>query len=246
MANIPRAPKQCCFTSETVMEIKFDVLFALARHTFRSISCCWYVGEKTPKTKPYRVFSNDDENKPEASRPTKEQIVNILELLLGQITNFCPTISRNTIVKNPMSVNKIWQTIRLYFGFQTAGTHFIDFDNIRFERPEDLFQRLTTFVEDNLLRKNMVITHHYETIEDDKELCPSLKHFVVLNVTWLRFLHPGLLKLIKQRYGAELRVRTLASIKHGISQALDSLLEELRTSKEAKSMRMLTNRFQKP
>lgn len=61
--------------------------------------------------------------------------------------------------------------------------HFIDFDSIRYdpsERPEDLVQRLTAFVEDNLLRKDIGITHHGQTPEDDEELSPSMENFVVL------------------------------------------------------------------
>lgn len=157
------------------LEAKLDV-HSFTKQKFCPISCRRYpVGKKT-KTTPYRGFSDDDENIPEANRLAKEQKVNILELLLGQIANYCPTISRNTIVKNSTSIDQIWQTTRLHYGFQTTGTHFIDFDCIRFdltERPEDLFQRLTAFVEDNLLRKNMGITHHNETIEEDEELCPS-------------------------------------------------------------------------
>lgn len=90
----------------------------------------------------------------------------------------------------------------------------------------------------------MGIAHHNETIEEDEELCPSLENVIVL--TWLRLLHPGPPKLFKQRYGMELRSRTLASIKPEISQALESLLEELQTSEDAKSTSILTNRFQKP
>lgn len=71
-----------------------------------------------------------------------------------------------------------------------------------------------------------------------------MENFVVL--TWLRLLHPELPKLVKQRYGTELRARTLASIKPEISQALDSLLEELRTSEDAKAMRTAVNKFSKP
>ena len=47
--------------------------------------------------------------------------------------------------------------------------------------------------------------------------------------------------MIKQRYGSELRNKTLASIKPEISQALESLLEELKSSNEARIMR--TNMF---
>ena len=69
----------------------------------------------------------------------------------------------------------------------------------------------------------------------DEELSPSLEKFIVL--TWLRLLHPNLPRLVKQRYGTELRCRTLASVKPEISQALDSLLNELHTSDESKILR---------
>lgn len=157
------------------------------------------MGEKDKKYS-IRGFADDDVSIPEGSRLTRIQKVNIIELMLGQIANYCPVISRNAIVKNSTSVDQIWHTIRLHCGFQTAGAHFIDFDAIRYdpsERPEDLFQRLTAFVENNLLRKDIGITHHGQTPEDDEELSPSMDNFVVL--TWLRLLHPELPKLVKQR-----------------------------------------------
>lgn len=101
---------------------------------FAPFADTWW--EKKTKTTPYRGFSDDDENIPEANRLTKEQKVNILELLLGQIANYCPTISRNTIVKNSTSIDQVWQTIRLHYGFQTTGAHFIDFDCNRFDPTE--------------------------------------------------------------------------------------------------------------
>ena len=55
--------------------------------------------------------------------------------------------------------------------------------------------------------------------------------------------HSELPRLVKQRYGTELCSRTLASIKPEISQALDSLLEELHHSEEARVMRS-AGRFQ--
>ena len=42
---------------------------------------------------------------------------------------------------------------------------------------------------------------------------------------------------MKQRYGAELRNKTLASIKPEISMALDSLLDELRSSDDTRILR---------
>ena len=168
----------------------------------------------------------------------------ILELLLGQIANFCPVVSRNTIVKNSTSLDNIWQSIRLHYGFQSTGAHFIDFAAIKFqadERPEDLYQRIVAFIEDNLLKPDSGITHNGAPVTEEEELSPSLENYAVL--TWLQLIHEGLPKLVKQRYGPELRSKTLASIKPEISQALDSLLEELQACEDAKVMRATANDF---
>ena len=160
-------------------------------------------------------------------------------MMLGQIANYAPIISRSSIVRNSTSISGVWQTIRQHYGLQLTGSRFLDLANISLkpeQRPEDLFQSLMAFIEDNLLTASSGITHHgeipvTEITVTDEELSP----FVVL--TWLRLLHPSLPHLVKQRYGTELRSRTLASVKPEISQALESLLDELHTSDESKVLR---------
>ncbi|EDO33090.1 predicted protein [Nematostella vectensis] len=96
--------------------------------------------------------------------------------------------------------------------------------------------------EDSLLKPNN-LTHHGEQVTEEEELSPTLENLIVL--TWLRLIHPSLPRLVKQRYGTELRSRTLASIKPEISQALSSLLEEIRTSDDAKILRSaVSNTYQ--
>ncbi len=132
----------------------------------------------------------------------------------------------------------LWIPIRLHYGFQSTGAHFIDFAAIKLESnegPEDMYQRLMAFVEDNLLHRDSGITHGGENILEDEELSPTIENVVVL--TWLRLIHSDLPKLVKQRYGTELWSRTLASIKPEISQALCSLLDELQSSEDARAMR---------
>ena len=161
--------------------------------------------------------------------------------MLGQISNYCPVISRNVIVKNSTSLEQIWQSIRLHFGFQSSGAHFLDFNEITLrqdERPEDLYQRLLAFIDDYLLKREGVISHQGINIDEDEEMSPTVENMVVL--TWLRLISPSLPQLVKQRYGTELRVRTLASIKPEISQALPSLLEEIRNNEDARTFRTFT------
>ena len=136
-------------------------------------------------------------------------------------------------MKNLTSLEPIWQTIREHFGFQVTGAHFLDFADMHLEadeRPEDLYQRLIAFVEDSLLRPSG-LRHHGEQMTEDEELSPTLENLLVL--TWPKLIHPSLPKLVKQRYGTELRSRTRASIKPEISQALSSLLDEIRASDDA-------------
>jgi hypothetical protein len=217
MANSYRAPKQRALsTNETVNSFenwKQNLLYTLSLDpNFAPFLVSDFQWAKLTKNNPNRSFMDDGQDVPEAQRRTKAQKNNMLNLMLGEIFNFCPIISRNTIVKNSTSIEKIWQTIRLHYGFQSTRSHFIDFDDISLkpnERPEDLFKRLTAFMEDNLLKKNGSITHHGEAVADDEEVTPSLENFIVL--TWLRLVHSDLPRRVRQRYGTELRNRTLVN-----------------------------------
>ena len=123
------------------------------------------------------------------------------------------------------SLLQIWQTIRLHYGFQSTGSHLLDLASIQLEpdeKPEDLNQRVLTFIDDNLLRRDGDIMHHGEKITEQEDIQPSLENMVVL--IWLQLLHKHLHRLVKQKYGPDLHSCTLASIKPQISQALESLL----------------------
>ena len=250
MAQSNRAPKQWCLTKiekvNTFENWKQNLQYSLSLDgNFAPYLVEGTQWLKKSRSTPYRGFQDDPETVPAAQRRSKSQKVNMLELMLGQIANYCPVISRSTIVKNSSSMDSIWQTIRLHYGFQSTGAHFIDFANIHYEpeneRPEDLYQRLMAFAEDNLLRKETGITHHGDSIIEDEELTPSLENFIVL--TWLRLINKDLPRLVKQRYGTELRSRTLASIKPEVSQALDSLLEEIQSSNDARIMKAAVSNF---
>ena len=239
----PRAPKQWALTkTETVNTYenwKQNLQYTLSLDpNFAPFLIEGFKWTKKTKADPLHGFTDDGEDIPQAKRQTAAQKSNMLDLMLGQIANYCPIISRNTIVKSSTCMTDIWQAIRQHFGFQTTGGHFLDFINIKQEpgeRPEDLYQRIMAFVDDNLLTEASNIRHHGETIDTDEELTPTLENVVVL--TWLKLLHPELPRLVKQRYGTELRSQTLASIKPEISQALESLLDEVNVTESARAMR---------
>ena len=92
------------------------------------------------------------------------------------------------------------------------------------------------FFEDNLLTVGAGISHQGETISTDEDLTPTLENTIVF--LWLQLINPGLPQLVKQKYGSELRNKSLASLKPEISQALSSLLDELRSIEDSKAMRV--------
>ena len=242
MAASPRAPKQWQLTKiETITSYEswrqnLIYVLSLDKNFVPFLEATW---QKQTASNPRRGLTDDGSAVPEAQRLTATQKNAHLDLLLGQIANFCPVISRNSIVKHSISLNDIWQKIRQHYGFQSTGSHFLDLASIRLqpdERPEDLFQRLMAFFEDNLLSVHGGLTHHGDQVTADEDLSPTLENTVV--VLWLQLIHPGLPLLVKQKYGSELRNKTLASLKPEISQALGSLLDELRCIEDTKAMRI--------
>ena len=175
---------------------------------------------------------------------TKEQKVLSLDLMLGQIANYCP-ISRNLLVNKSTCLQDVWQQIRQYYGFQTTGSQILNLSNIKQEdgeRPECLYQRLYGFFEDSLLTKSCGIKHHGDSPQTDEVMTPTLENTIVW--LWLKLIHPGLPAHVNIKYGTELRDKTLSSIKNEISSALPALLDELTNSENAKVF--YTGQLQKP
>ena len=191
---------------------------------------------KKTRAEALRGFTNDPAST--ANTRTTVQKVAQLKLMLVQIASFCHVISRNTITKNPTSIDNIWKSIRAHYGFQSSGAHFLDLINIKLKRgqqPEDLYQRLMTFVENSLMFIPSGLTHIGVVPTDDEELTPALENLVVL--LWFHLINKGIPGLVKQRYDTYLRSRTLASIKSEISQAIGTLLATIQTNKDTKIMR---------
>lgn len=193
--------------------------------------------------------ANNAQHPRNAPRPrTAAQKVRALHLMLGQIANYCNVIARHQILYESTSLDSIWEMIREHFGFNVTGSRFLDLSAIRLrpgEKPADLYQRIVCFFTDNLFTRSSKLTHKGRDPTGDEKLTPTIQNTIVL--LWLERVHAGLPGLVKQRYGTELRNKTLASIKPEISQALDSMLEELQSGDNTRVMRLQqpnNNRFQ--
>ena len=178
-----------------------------------------------------------------ANRLTAVQKAGRLRLMLGQIANFATIISRNQIILHSTSLASIWSNLREHYGFQCTGSRFLTLAAIKLnpaERPEHLYQRLVTFFDDNLITTDGLL-HHGQHVNADEVVTPTLQNTIVL--LWLERIHSGLPGLVQQKYGAELRNKSLASLKSEISLALQSLLNELEQGEDSRIMRAQATRY---
>ena len=166
---------------------------------------------------------------------TAQQKLANLELMLGQITMSVSSTTTVWCVAHQLVKSGKNKTS---FRVSVHRAHFLNFAEFKLdhdEQPEDLYQHMLAFLEDNLLHSDGNIIHHGKSPSKNEIISPSFENLLVL--TWLQLLHKDLPKLVKQRYGMELRTRTSASIKPEISQALDSLLDKIKGSHDAHVMR---------
>ena len=166
---------------------------------------------------------------------TAIQKVANLERCLGNIANFAPIIYGNIITDRSTSMTFVWQEIKRHYGFQTTGGNFIDLVNIKYsppERPETLYQRMLTFIGSNLMTPESGILHKGRVVNEAEIMTPTIENLVVL--LWLMQIHPNLPNVVKQKYGADLRLQSLASLKPKISLALESLIVEAKSNDNAR------------
>ena len=131
-----RAPKQWALTRhETItsfeswrQNLEYTLSLDSSFSPYLQPGVTW---KKKTRENPLRGFEDDEDDVPAPKRLTAVQKSATLDLMLGQIANFCPVISRNTITKLSTSLGEIWQNIRLHYGFQTSGSHFIRLGNAK-------------------------------------------------------------------------------------------------------------------
>ena len=153
-----RAPKQRELTkSETIDSFegwRHNLVYILkqSREFLPYVDAVW---TRKSRLNPHRGFEDDDIDDLEVddTAQTAAQKSAIVEDMLGMVANHCHIISRRSILE-ATSLADVWHKIRLHFNFQAAGSRFLDICKIRQEadeRPEDLYQRISSFVYDNFV-----------------------------------------------------------------------------------------------
>ena len=189
-----------------------------------------------------RGFADDGADVAANVRLTAVQKATRLKMMLGQIANYATVISRNQIIERSTSLSFIWSKLREHYGFQQTGSRFLSLSAIKLqpaERPEDLYQRLVAFFDDNLITADGLL-HHGAHVAANEVVTPTIENTIVL--LWLERIHVGLPGLVQQKYGTELRNRSFASLKSEVSLALQSLLNELEQSEDSRILRAQVTR----
>ena len=112
MAATHHAPKQWCLrkeeTAESLESWKHNLIHTLSSDPllapFLKDSAKWLKKTRSNLT---RGLVDDPDDTPAEIRRTAVQKVIHLEFCLGQIVNFAPVVSRNTIIRNSTSVTSV-------------------------------------------------------------------------------------------------------------------------------------------
>ena len=151
-----------------------------------------------------------------------------LEDMLGLISQYAPPLLSNDIVKNSVSLDSIWQMIRQYLNLQQDEIQFMKLYSIKREteeRPQKLYQRILSHVQDNLLSPNSPLLHDGKIHDKIEDLSPTLERWVVLH--WMSLLHPELPALVQRTYAFDLQTKTLKDLQSQICKNLDAFLADL-------------------
>lgn len=177
-----------------------------------------------------RGFKNDTAAIAEDIRMTAPAKEILLKNVLGCVCANAPIISSNFIKNVATSLDAIWDRLRSYYGFRKTGgriTEFFEFKTEPGESREALWERMYTFLEDNLLSSSGSVMHEGKAPEEmgDEEFSPTL--LCVLVVNWLHTINPSLPAMVRQKFPTQLRSNTIYSIRDEISDAIPALLEEI-------------------
>ena len=175
-----------------------------------------------------RGFVNDTGDVAEDSRMTAIAKKKLLNIILGSVASNAPVISARYIKNVATSLEDIWTRLRQFYGFRKTGgriTEFLSFKLEEYESPEQLWERMYTYLEDNLLTANGGVKHENADVTINEEFTPTLLNVLVVN--WLNTIHPSLPNAIRQRFPTQLRSNTIFSLREEISDAIPSILEDL-------------------
>lgn len=170
-----------------------------------------------------RGMTDDGATVPAASSQTGAQKRASLDLMLGVIATYVPVLSRNFIVNQACTLGEIWTRIRTYYGCRKTGAQALAVASFKKgvgESAEALWERMYAHVEDSLFNPEDGISHPCSPNEKES-MSPTILNILVAE--WLRAIDPNLPDIVLQKFGSELRNKSLFSLREDISVSLPSL-----------------------
>ena len=148
MAASPRAPKQWQLTKdETITSYEswrqnLMYILSLDNNFVPFLDVTW---QKQTAANPRRGLTDDGSSVPESKRLTAAQKNAHLDLMLGQIANFCPVISRNSYGKKFVNIMVSSPPARIFSTLQVLTSNLMRSPKI-FSNASWLFLRITYYL----------------------------------------------------------------------------------------------------
>ena len=93
-----------------------------------------------------------------------------MEFCLGQIANFAPVVSRNTIIRNSTSVTSVWHVLYQHYGFQEPRSNCLNPNDESLKSDEEP-------ADDDILLRQHIQLHGEDNIEEEE--CKVIKNTTV-------------------------------------------------------------------
>ena len=140
MANLYHGPKVRSLTpKESVSSIeawKVNVLYGLKLNPdFTEFLAPDYVFGRKTKLNPYRDLVDDvtidkEKNVRVITRSKQDKATDV-DMLLEQIANYCPHVTRYQITRDAESLKEVWYNVRLAYDIQQTGSLMNDCFNVK-------------------------------------------------------------------------------------------------------------------
>ena len=175
-----------------------------------------------------RGFTNDATEVDDKVKMTAAAKAALLQIVLSSIAYNAPVISWNFITSQAGSLDEIWDRLRQRFGIKKSGariTELVDITMEPGETAEALWERLYSFMEDNLLTVDGAVKHENNVLTRNEPFTPTLLNTMV--VLWLAKINHDLPASVRYRFATQLRTNTIYSCRVEISDAIPVLLSEM-------------------
>ena len=155
-----------------------------------------------------------------------------LNNMLEYIAQFVPVFLHHEITHECTDMRSVWNCVRQYYNLQQSEANFLKLATIKWEgpdkeRPERLYRRVLSHLTDNLLKASGSLQHNKSVPTRDEDISPTVERLAVLR--WLELIDSRLPMLVARTFATDLQTRTLKDLQPQIANAMDSLLEQLRS-----------------